>query len=423
MKHNTSTKKHSTGKATFIAMVVVAIVFIAVIVRIIFLLIPGKVQLDEFITLELSGYNTVGEAQIAFDYNSFIEEYGEKIKFKSDAARTQFIQDYPDSAELIPAAAWLKLAKVGLSQYDGLSNGDSVTLRSNSADSAAKTYFNCVADYNGAVYTVEGLKEPGEINILEDLTVTFEGYSPNISVTSAELASKWDVFENLTLDISKTEHLAENESIEVSLATIDGTDLNDYLATCGYMTPTTTRTIETSGDGHYISSTDEIPADVMDQLKTRSETLYTNYLSTKNGSNYQWTHDINYMNYMGSVLLTSKDTASTDTANTLYLVYEVSTYITAKPSANSRTTYKNNVLWNFVTQYDNIALKEDGTLNIVPSELSLNQFGEVGFVADDELGISEIYYGYAALNDISTQLIDPYTNVYDCENKLNTSPE
>lgn len=418
MKSSTPNRKKSHNKFPIVAMIVATIVLLIVVVRIILLLIPGQIPLDDFISLELSGYNTVGEAQIDFDYNSYLKQYGEEIRFKSDAARERFMRDYPENADVVPAAGWLMLVKVGLSQYEGLSNGDTITLKSNSADSAVKAYFNYVPVYDDAEYVVEGLKEPQEIDILEDMTVTFEGFSPAIKVSSAKLPPRWSVLENLVPVVSKTEHLAEGEIIEVSLATVDGTDLEKYLATCGYAATTVSRTFEVSGDGHYITGTDEIPEDIMEQLQERSEDIYTTYLSTKNGSNYSWTHDVNYINYMGSLLLNAKDGIDTDTQNTLYLVYEASTYITAKPSAKSRTKYKNNAIWYFVTKYDNATLSSDDICNIDPLDLELVQVGEIGFAADDAGEIVEIYYGYASIDDVTAQLVTPYAAIYDCENRI-----
>lgn len=423
MKHHTSGKKRSNNLPAFFAMIIATIIFIVVVIRILFLLIPGKILLDDFISLEFSGYNTVGKAHITFDYNLFIDQYGEKIKFKSEEAKEEFIQYYPDSAELSPAACWLMLVKVGLNQYDSLSNGDLITLKSNSADSAVTKYFNYIAVYDDAEYIVEGLEELTEINLFADMTLSFAGYSPTITVFTAELSSKWAALENLSIDISKTAHLAEGENIDISLQTMDGTDINEYLATYGYAPATISQSFEASGAGHYITSSNEIAADILEQLKLQSETIYTNYLQTKNGSDYQWTHDVNQINYIGSILLTSKDTASTDTTNTLYLVHELNTYITAKPSSKRRTTYKNNVVWYFVTQYDNIALDRDGTCNITPSVLSLVQSGEVRYDADDTMDISQLYYGYASIDDIHTLLINPQTTTYDCEINLNFNVE
>lgn len=418
MKSNTSNRKKSHNYIPIIAMIGIVIVLLFVMVRIVLLLMPGQIPLDDFISLELSGYNTVGEAQIAFDYNSYLNQYGEEIRFKSEAAKERFQRDYPENADVVPAAGWLMLVKVGLSQYEGLSNGDTVTLKSNSADSAVKTYFNYVPVYNDAEYVVAGLKEPEEIDILNDLNVTFEGYSPAIAVADAKLPPRWSTLENLCLEVSKTENLMEGEIIEISLATVDGTDLEKYLATCGYVPAEITRTFEVSGDGHYITSVNEIPEDIMTQMQERSEDVYTTYLSTKNGSNYSWTHDVNYMNYLGSLLLSDKDGADNDTQNTLYLVYEASTYITAKPSPGSRTKYKNNAIWYFVTKYDNATLTSDGICNIDPLDVELVQIGEIGFAADDAGEIVEIYYGYASIDEVTSQLVTPYSGTYDCENKI-----
>lgn len=422
MNSKKTSAKQSNNKFILFSMLVILLILLFVVIRIFLLLLPGKIPLDEFISVDLSGYNTVGEAQIVFDYNSFIEQYGDKIKFKSESAKEQFMQDYPDAANLNPAGGWLTVAKVGLSQYTGLSNGDSVTLKSNSSDSHASDYFNYVAEYNDAQYVIDGLPELVEINLLDDMSINFTGCSPDISVTHAELAAQSDFLQNIDLVLSKTEHLAEGESIEISLSTLDGTDIYEYLATCGYKPTTVSHTVKALGEGHYITSTDEIPEDVMDQLKENSEELYTEYLSTKDGSNYRWTHDVNSMNYIGSLLLSSKDTSKTDTANSLYLVYEVSTYITCKPSANSRTTYKNNVIWYFASRYDNATLSNDDVCDIEPVKLTIDQTGEVGFAADEAGEISEIYYGFASYEDVIAQLVEPREATYDCENRL-VAPE
>ena len=56
---------------------------------------PKKVNLNDYVTVEYEGYNTLGEAKVKIDEAAFLEKYGDKIKFskkgrqKMDDKRTR----------------------------------------------------------------------------------------------------------------------------------------------------------------------------------------------------------------------------------------------------------------------------------------------------------------------------------------------
>ncbi len=78
--------------------------------------------------------------------------------------------------------------RCNLSQTEGLSNGDTVTLTLTAPGQADLAQF-CMESYGFVPartvkeYTVSGLEIPGQVDLFEDIDITVEGYSPYLSIS------------------------------------------------------------------------------------------------------------------------------------------------------------------------------------------------------------------------------------------------
>ncbi|MBR2401526.1 MAG: zinc ribbon domain-containing protein, partial [Lachnospiraceae bacterium] len=63
--------------------VIASVLVIAIVVVVILLTRRTEVSINSFISLEYSGYDTLGTAEIVFDSDAFEEKYGDKIKYMS----------------------------------------------------------------------------------------------------------------------------------------------------------------------------------------------------------------------------------------------------------------------------------------------------------------------------------------------------
>ena len=108
-----------------IGVVAALIVFIAV-VAIYIAAQPPTVKLDDYVSVEFSGYNTVGTATYQFDEEAFYQDYAGKIDFKGEGL-TALIEGLED--EDICKKLLDECVSGRLSRNTGLSNGDTVNVR------------------------------------------------------------------------------------------------------------------------------------------------------------------------------------------------------------------------------------------------------------------------------------------------------
>ena len=97
------------------------------------------VNLNKYVTIESSGYDSMGTAMSTFDYDAFEDDFSGKIKLsknaKSNELAMEFFEGDDPSELLIDMCVSRKLDK-----YSDLSNGDIVTLEWDCDEEVAK---NC----------------------------------------------------------------------------------------------------------------------------------------------------------------------------------------------------------------------------------------------------------------------------------------
>ena len=140
------------------------------------------VNLNEYVTINVEGYDSMGTASYEFDYDAFENDYSGKIKFNSKNGN-----DYSKLGLLMGATTEEMLLDVCVSQKldktSGLSNGDKVILKWDCEDVMAEEYFNATLKYSDIEYTVSDLEEVESFNPFDYVTVSFSGISPKGTVT------------------------------------------------------------------------------------------------------------------------------------------------------------------------------------------------------------------------------------------------
>ena len=138
------------------------------------------VDLNEYISVDISGYDSMGQANIRFDKDAFEEDFGDKIEAKinkqgGDAAKMSLELQFGEE----PYEVMLNYcADYRLEKPDNLSNGDVVKLVWECETENAKEFFNCNLKYSDMEFKVEGLKELKTFNPFDYVAVEIEGVSP-----------------------------------------------------------------------------------------------------------------------------------------------------------------------------------------------------------------------------------------------------
>ena len=206
---STSTKTLSGKDKKFITIGLVGLIAVAIIAVI--LNRKPSINLNDYITVEASGYNTFGKANIVFDSESFLNDF-EAIS----SAKEEPEPEYEDGSfeefmygmsELMNEAQTDSIIGGDINwevnKTENLSNGDVVELKWNCNDEHIKEKYGCILKYKDISYKVDNLDEIKLIDPFEGIKVKLE---------QGTLANYFVVIKNNSNDIySKLEYSIDNK--------------------------------------------------------------------------------------------------------------------------------------------------------------------------------------------------------------------
>ena len=142
-----------------------AAVAVVVVLLLCLLARPKTINLNKYITIEASGYDSVGTATATFDYDKFEKDYHGKIKLTKEAKK-----DAKELGELfgvknasMSGDEALALMKWGISgkldKDSGLSNGDTIVYEWKVDDADLKSLVKNKVKYKDVKYKVKGLEK------------------------------------------------------------------------------------------------------------------------------------------------------------------------------------------------------------------------------------------------------------------------
>jgi len=232
-----------------------------------------EVEVSDYVKVEFNGYDGIGTANVTFDQDQFYEDYADDIKYAKEQPRDA--RDYYDAAEYILYGC----VSGTLDKTTGLSNGDTVTYIWDVDKNGIEKYTNVDLIYDDIPFTVKDLKEVGQTDVFQYVSVTFSGRDgkgkATITTTSGSPVEGW------TFVADKMEDLSNGDTILVS-ANDDGTLVDSYVADTGTSPVSITREYTVSGlteDVAINESSD--PSE--DLLTTEATTEATTAASTFSG--------------------------------------------------------------------------------------------------------------------------------------------
>ena len=149
--------------------VIAAVLVIAIVVVVILLTRRTEVSINSFISLEYSGYDTLGTAEIVFDSDAFEEKYGDKIKDMS-GKEDEYLDAIDFLEDELEDSAYLE-------KDSDLTNGDVVKFTWDIDKEYIEETLKIKLKYSDMEFTVEGLTELATYDPFDNIDVTFEGYN------------------------------------------------------------------------------------------------------------------------------------------------------------------------------------------------------------------------------------------------------
>lgn len=308
---------------------------------------------------------------------------------------------------------------IGNSQYqleytfdktEGLKNGDTVhvTVSAPYGDSLAKycvDNIGSVPSSTGKDFKVSGLSGMETFDPFENISIEFEGFSPNGKAKIKKGSS--DYYLNYELD--KSEGLKNGDKITVTVKAPYGEDLEKYCKDEYEKKPAQSKkefTVSTLPE--YITKISDIPEAELTKMKNEGEDLIKSEITGDNES-------LSKLDYQGMLLLNLKEgkpeksSYSSDGNHMFYLVYLVT--VKVKDYDKNTVTYS---YWTY-TRFKDIAKNSDGTYTVDINDIKR----PYDSVSPEK--VSEYYKGYKDYEDLYAKVVTAQLSDYKHEADFSAS--
>ena len=330
--------KKGSGKVLAIILGIVGLFLVLICVLVFFLTRPKTYNLEDYVTIEYSGYDGHATARAYLNIGDLEEDILE-AKYKGKG-----VDDIWGYTKALSYAAQLEslLYDVDVDLeggYDELSNGDELVAKiSYDNKDAKKLKIRFTGD--SVTETVEGLEAIREVDPFEDLEVSFEGTAPDGYMTynyTGDLPYAYFTYDN-------SSNLSNGDIVTFTF----GVD-NDTTERAGYYVTRREQTYEVHGLLEYADSFEDLDP-VIDQMKKDATDKITAYIS----SSYSSDVSTSPLKYSGYVFFSKYADAETwGDQNVLYLIYETTL-------SHNENLFEETEVY-FPVQFSRILMSEDGS--------------------------------------------------------------
>ena len=375
-------------------LVVIVAVMIFILTR------PLTVKLGDYITVSFSGYDTMGHASYHFDSEAFYQDYAGKIAY-------QVINSGDLINDEVACEMLLQECVSGeLSKSTELSNGEEITFQWTCDDDAAREDFDVRLSYEDLNFVVEGLEEAETADPFADVEIVYSGIGPN---GEASVVNNSDASYAYDLDyvVEPSSGLSNGDTITISLPWAETEEGQEYyLSTYGVIFSETEKTYTVEGLGAYVSALSQINEETMEEMRSRGEDA----LRAEAAQDWLDGISLDSINYIGSYLLTAKDTNQNSSRNNmLYLIYQV------QSSANfPEDGFQESFSYYYTVRFDDLIVMPDNTITV--------DFGEYEVPddrSDKEFNNRRSYYnGYEDMDTLFRECVSVNVDRYKYETNI-----
>lgn len=271
----------------------------------------GKtIDLNDYVKVEIGGYDGYGTAQVVFDTEKFDEDYS-SMKFKS--SDNLYAAYYKTAANCVRR----EFVNYELDKISGLSNGDAVELKWTCDSESIKKLTGYSVSFESIEVKVSGLSSVSTFDGFEGIEVKFTGYDTQgmaevvINSTSERIAS-------LNYEIEKKYELSNGDKIKLVITNVSSElQVNDYISKYNEVPETIEKEIVVDGLKDYFNS---VAGKDVSMAKEVAEKVYKDHWL-----NYEGNMDgLKSLTYVGNYFYYRPVEDSVYTIqNKLYMVYKV----------------------------------------------------------------------------------------------------
>ena len=407
-KQKTAIENGGDGKKSHSAVIIVIVILFMLLVLGLgyaFFQRRVKVDLDKYVSVDFSGYEGYGQAEVKFDEEAFLKDYKKKIKVKKkksgltdeildDYTAEEFLYDYYISG------AW---------ELDGengkYKNDDKVHLTWNLDKDNIEELFKVKIQDSAKEFTVKDLEKIESFDAFENLKMEFTGTAPD-GFAQWDASGIMDGSKGFYFSVSPQEGLSNGDKVTVKVEPEEY--LDKIIQKTGKAPKETEKVYTVEGLLSYIQSGAQVDDTLLNSMKKEVEDLITSDIAREGD-----TVELVSAEYQGYYFLTAKD-SFTYKHNVFYPVYKVNIRINL-PENNFVQDYSYYVTGGF----ENIMDEGNGKVSV-----DVNDMNSVynSFVIDTGVGtwFTTKYYldGFETLDSLRTAVVSKNLSNYKAEEKI-----
>lgn len=412
--------KQDKKKLALCCVGVVAVV--AIILFCIISLLNPKININKFMDVEITGYDTVGKATVTIDREKLEKKYGKKLykNLKKNAKKYAnlvddslgdysgaFVSAFMDEEDAVDLFLD-ECVDYEIDNKVNLKNGDKVTVKFDCEQKIAKKVFGYGIRCKTETVKVKDLKEIDTFDPFEGVTINYTGVSPNGKAT-ADTKNASDKTKDLYYSIDKSSGLSNGDTITVTIQLKSSShDVIDYyVQTYGVIPSPLSKTFTVDNLASYITDGKDIPEDALNKMKEAAKAKFDKHVEDSWGDNEK----LLSFDYIGNYVLTSNGNNSYYYSSYNNIVFLVFHFKVQDTYSNERGSFDkvSDVYW-FV-RYNDVAKKPDGTMDI--DDYSDFVSANSTLYVKSEIGYNWYYYGYATLDELYKAVVTDNSSRYN----------
>ncbi|MCM1089624.1 MAG: hypothetical protein NC413_02175 [Muribaculum sp.] len=362
----------------------------------------GKtVNVNDYVTVEVSGYDGYGTAKVVFDDDKF-EKACEKFAFR----------DKTDEAKLVGALygnvdTFLKDCMSGEFTVEGdvengkLANGDVIVYHWKLNEDDAKEYTGVTLKASDITTEVKDLDKVETFDAFAVVELSFSGVAPNGQASLSNIAVDGDKTK-LAFTMDKYNGLSNGDTITVTLNSANNTSY--MIETFGAVPETDTKQYTVSGLDAYAAKLEDISEDIYSKMDKQGQDEISAYVASK------WNNpsDLHGVELLGNYFLTPKSSDVYGNKNSIDFIYKLT-------AVDAGTGEDFDFYW-YVNFHDVMVLA-DGTVSVNLTDTAVPSVGWFSSEGFSRSGLS--YAGYQDLDTLFNNRVSQNVANYNYENTVN----
>ncbi|MDE7253359.1 MAG: hypothetical protein K2O32_10520 [Acetatifactor sp.] len=363
----------------------------------------GKtINANDYVTVEVSGYDGYGTAKVVFDEDKF-EKACEKLSFKDKTDEAKLVSLLYGSVDtFLMDCMDGKFTVEGDGENGKLSNGDVVVYKWDLDEENAKEIAGVTLKASDISTKVKGLEQVATFDAFAVVELSFSGVAPNGQASLKNLAVDGNMTK-LAFSMDKYNGLSNGDTITVTLNSSNNTSY--MIETFGGVPETDTKEYTVSGLDAYATKLDDISEDMYSKMDQQARDTISAYVA----NNWNNPSDLHGVELLGNYFLAPKSADVYGNKNSIDFIYKLT-------AVDSETGEDFDFYW--YTNFHDVMVLADGTVSVNLTDTKIPNVGGWFSTGESFKRSGLTYAGYEDLDTLFNNRVSQNVANYSYENTV-----